>query len=123
MPSEFKIFQGIRKTRPRQWFAFVMLGVVALDADVREEIVGELNEALPPEIVDRVGDVRGADRQMKIYPDELGISRFSRDVMRLLSTTQVRVVNRAINSILREKNRLDWFGTEGQCDPRGDQRC
>lgn len=122
MLSEFKSFQVTRKKQPRFWFSFVMLGVIALDDDYRQDVARLLTEQIPESIRDCVGKSIVAGDPMTIHPQIEHLAEFSRDVVRLLPTREVRLVNRALNNILREMRDRDEFGSEGQSDPRGDHR-
>lgn len=119
--STFTNWQATRKRNPRLWLGYVMLGVVAQSDECRKEIAAALTKQLPREILHRAGQYIGPATTPAVPATADGLADFAREVLNM-PTADVRVVNRALNGILRGMCRMDWFGTEGQCDPRGDHR-
>lgn len=110
--STFTRFQKLRAKAPLAWLGHVFVGILALDKDDRDVIAEELNKAIPGHL-EELGDgymVR-ADTMAETF----------RRLSELPPSSRPAMVE-AINGMLRDLEQQDFFGTEGQCDPRGDHR-
>lgn len=112
--STFTRFQKLRKKAPLAWLGHVFVGILALDDDARTEIGDRFNVALRDELQASGGGAFVSDR-VEDFAEHLS------DFLHLPQRMRPALVEK-IDAILDDLEGEDCFGTEGQCDPRGDHR-
>jgi hypothetical protein len=110
--STFTRFQKLRRKAPLAWLGHVFVGILSLDEDDRKVIAEEFNGVLGPWL-EELGD--GYMVTVDIMAETF------RRLLELPPSSRPAMVD-AINGVLRTLEQQDFFGTEGQCDPRGDHR-
>lgn len=109
--STFTRFQKLRRKAPLAWLGHVFVSILSLDEDDRKVIAEEFNRGLGPWL-EEVGDG---------YVTVDTMAETFRRLLELPPSCRPAMVD-AINGALRALEQQDFFGTEGQCDPRGDHR-
>lgn len=112
--STFTRFQKLRTKAPTAWLGHVFVGILAMNETDRSTLAEGLNDAIGGHL-EGIADgatLRAGDPEMaEMFHALLQRPLSEKDAM-------VEKIDRYLDKLLAE----DFFGTEGQCDPRGDHR-
>lgn len=124
MRSMYEVMERARdRDETRAWLGYVGLGILKLSHEDQAEVAGRIvkmsNErslALPGALLDLDGAVE--------QQGEVGVDNLPEVLQGLLEDRREDRVQwvSLLHDLCEELLNEDFFGTEGQCDPRGDHR-